>query len=240
MGRKKEYFLVIDTETCNSIEEPIPYDIGYAICDREGNIYEERSFIVAEVFLDMKDVMQTAYYAEKIPKYWDDIKSGKRTMKTLFNIRKQVREDMKKYGVKKVGAYNAGFDRKALNNLMRYMTKSFCRWFFPFNTQYFCIWNMACQVLMARATYIKFAKTNGLQSEKGNLQTSAEACYKYLKNKLDFVEEHTGLEDVKIEVEIMAKCFATHKKLDTTINSRCWQIPQVKRKEIESKEKGKR
>lgn len=92
---------------------------------------------------------------------------------------------------------------------------------------------------MARATYIKFAKTNGLQSEKGNLQTSAEACYKYLKNKLDFVEEHTGLEDVKIEVEIMAKCFATHKKLDTSINSRCWQIPQVKRKEIESKEKGR-
>lgn len=78
MSRKKEMYLVIDTETCNSVDEPLPYDVGYAICDRNGNIALERSFVVAETFLDMKDVMKSAYYAEKIPKYWEDIKNGKR------------------------------------------------------------------------------------------------------------------------------------------------------------------
>lgn len=127
--RTTEKLLVIDTETCNSVEQPLPYDIGYAICDRSGKVYLERSFVVAETFLDMKDTMQSAYYAEKIPQYWEDIKNGKREIRTLRNIRKTIHEDMKTYKVKKVGAYNMGFDKRALNNVVRYVTKSFCRWF---------------------------------------------------------------------------------------------------------------
>ena len=50
MSRRKEMFLVIDTETCNTLEQPLPYDIGYAICDRHGKIELERSFVVAEMF----------------------------------------------------------------------------------------------------------------------------------------------------------------------------------------------
>ena len=229
MSRKKEMYLVIDTETCNTIEQPMPYDIGYAIADRHGNIYLERSFIVAEMFLDRKDLMQSAYFAEKIPMYWEDIKNGTRVVKSIFNIRKQILEDMKKYNVKKVGAYNMGFDKKALNNIIRYCSKSLIRWFFPFGTEYFCIWSMACQVVLNSTSYIKFALQNGLESEKGNLLTSAESCYKFLKNNVEFVESHTGLEDVRIEVEIMAKCFSVHKKINRGINSACWQIPQKKR-----------
>ena len=229
MSRTKEMYLVIDTETCNTIEQPLPYDVGYAICDRYGNIVLEKSFVVAETFLDMPEAMQSAYYAEKIPRYWEDIKNGTRVVKSIWNIRRELHADMKAYGVKWVGAYNMGFDKRALNNVMRYTTKSFCRWFFPFGTKFFCIWHMACQTLMNSRNYIRFAKENGLESEKGNILTSAESCYRYLKNMIDFSESHTGLEDVKIEIEIMAKCFATHKKIDKSINSACWRIPQAKR-----------
>ena len=48
--------------------------------------------------------------------YWEDIKSGKRIIKSIVNIRKQILDDMKEHKVKKVGAYNMGFDKKALNN----------------------------------------------------------------------------------------------------------------------------
>ena len=45
--------LVIDTETANSVEQPLPYDVGYAIVDTEtGEILTEKSFVVAEIFLD--------------------------------------------------------------------------------------------------------------------------------------------------------------------------------------------
>ena len=230
--RTKEMLLVIDTETCNSVEEPLPYDIGYAICDRQGNVYLKRSFVVAEIFLDMKDVMQSAYYANKIPMYWKDIKSGKREIRTFRTIRNIVHEDMKAYNVKKVGAYNMGFDRKALNNLTRYVTKSFYRWFFPFGTEYFCIWHMACQTILNTKSYIDFAEKNGLVSEKDNILTSAESTYKFLTKEVNFIESHTGLEDVEIETEIMAKCYRTHKKMNPKVNSACWLLPQKKRKEI--------
>lgn len=230
--RTTEKLLVIDTETCNSIEQPLPYDIGYAICDRSGKIYLERSFVVAETFLDLRETMESAYYAEKIPQYWRDIENGKRKIKTLRNIRKIILEDMKTYNVKKVGAYNMGFDKRALNNVLRYATKSFCRWFFPFGTEFFCIWSMACQTLLNTKTYIDFAEKNGLVSPADNILTSAESAYKFLTKEVDFIESHTGLEDVKIEVAIMAKCYATHKKMDTKIYSACWRLPQRKRKEM--------
>lgn len=232
MARKKEMYLVIDTETCNTLEQPLVYDIGYAIADRNGNVVLERSFLVAEIFLDKKDIMSSAYYAEKIPMYWDDVKKGTRIIKSLFNIRKQLFADMKEYNVKKVGAYNMGFDKKALNTTIRYCSKSLIRWFFPFGVEYFCIWNMACQVIMDTRKYVKFAIQNGLVSEKGNIQTSAESCFKFLMNDVKFIESHTGLEDVKIEVQIMAKCLKTHKRLDRKINSVCWRLPQTKAKKM--------
>lgn len=233
MSRKKEMYLVIDTETCNTIEQPMCYDIGYAISDRDGNIVEKRSFVVAEMFLDHKDLMESCYFANKIPQYWEDIKNGTRLVKSIFNIRKQIKEDMKKYNVKKVGAYNMGFDKRALNNTIRYCSKSLIRWFFPFGTEYFCIWNMACQAILSKVSYIKFAIDNNFVSDKGNIQTSAECCYRFLTNQPDFVESHTGLEDVMIEVEIMANCFKKHEKLDKSINSACWRLPQKKKKELE-------
>jgi hypothetical protein len=232
---KKKYFLVLDTETCNTLEQPLPYDIGWAICDRYGKIYEKRSFVVAETFLDMKDVMKSAYYAEKLPHYWDEIKKGSRIIKPMWTIRKQMREDIKNYKVRFVGAYNMAFDKKALNNLMRYVSKSWCRWWFPFGVEFFCIWSMACDVILNRTTYINFAEKNGLISEKNNILTSAECAYRYIKNDINFVEQHTGLEDVEIEIAVMAECYRQHKKMEKAINPSCWRKVQKKRKEIKSR-----
>lgn len=229
---RKEKLIVLDTETCNTLEQPLPYDIGWAVCDNKGNIYEQRSFIVSEIFFDMKDVMTSAYYANKIPMYYEDIKSGKRIVKGMWYIRRQLLDDIKKYNIKKVGAYNMDFDKKALNNLIRYVSKSWMRWFFPYGIEYFCIWHEACQVLMARKSYIDFAIKNGLISKANNIQTSAEACYKFVTKKLDFSENHTGLEDVLIEVEIMKECYRQKKKMNKSINTRCWMLVQKKRKEL--------
>lgn len=231
MSRRKEMYLVIDTETCNTVEQPLPYDIGFAICDRMGNIAEERSYVVAETFLDMKDTMKSAYFAEKIPQYWEDIKNGSREIKSIYKIRKEVKDLMNKYNVKKVGAYNMGFDKRALNNIMRYTTKSFCRWFFPFGTEFFCIWHLATQTLLQQKTFFKMAEKNGWFSEKGNLLTNAEVTYNYINKMSDFKESHTGLEDVRIEIEIMAHCFRQHKKMNTNINTSCWRLVQKAYKE---------
>ena len=40
------------------------------------------------------------------------------------------------------------------------------------------------------------------------LRFTAEIIHRYLTGNLDFVEEHTGLEDVLIEKDILAYCLA--------------------------------
>ena len=44
--------LIIDTETTGTIDDPICYDIGFAVIDENGTTYEKGSFVVADVFLD--------------------------------------------------------------------------------------------------------------------------------------------------------------------------------------------
>ena len=238
--RTPERLLILDTETCNSVEEPIPYDIGWAICDRRGNILKQRSYIVEEVFYGMADVMTSAYYANKIPMYEEDIANGLRKVAPMWEIRRKMKEDIKTYNIKKVGAYNMGFDKRALNNLVRYVSKSWLRWWFPFGMEYICIWHEACQVLLNTKTYIEFCEKNGYVSEKDNILTSAETAYRYITKNLEFAESHTGLEDVKIEIEIMVACYRQHKKMDKSINPACWRLVQKKRKEIKERKIGTR
>ena len=108
MDRRINYLMGLDTETCNGLEidgkvdlsQSIVYDIGWVITDKRGRIYKERSFIIYEVFVAMRDVMQSAYYAEKIPMYWEQIKSGQRKLVRFQTMYNMYWKDVKEFGVK--------------------------------------------------------------------------------------------------------------------------------------------
>ena len=222
-----KYVMVIDTETANSVEQPLPYDFGWAVVDTEsGEIIERFSFVCAEIFLD-RELMEQAYFAEKIPMYWDDIKKGKRKLKRILNIRREILNCLKTYGIKQVCAYNMGFDKRASNNDLRYLTSSFLRWFFPYQTDFVCIWHMACTSFLNTPEYVRFAVEHGFVSPAGNIQTSAEVAYRFLTDNPDFVESHTGLEDVEIETAILMNCLKTgDENMKCNPYSGCWRIVQ--------------
>ena len=54
-----EKYLVLDTETANSLDDPIVYDIGFAVIDATGHVYESHSYVIADFFLD-KELMASA------------------------------------------------------------------------------------------------------------------------------------------------------------------------------------
>ena len=56
---KKQYYIILDTETANSIEQPLPYDFGWVVIDRQGNIYEKFSYVIAEIYCGERDLMKT-------------------------------------------------------------------------------------------------------------------------------------------------------------------------------------
>ena len=228
----KDYYLVLDVETANSTNDPLVYDLGFAVCDRKGNIYEAESYVVSDIFYKETELMQTAYYHEKLPKYYEGIKEKAFKVINFYMAKKRIADLIEKYNIKAVCAYNASFDTKALNTTQRYLTNSKYRYFLPYGTEVYCIWHMACQVICTQKRYIKFCLDNGFVSENGNIKTSAETVFAYMTKNEKYEECHTGLQDVLIETQIMAKCFAQHKKMNKKINRLCWRIPQSKAKEM--------
>ncbi len=227
IDRRKHYIIVLDTETCNGImtddkldlSDSLVYDLGFAVVDKKGQVYETSSFVIKEIFEGMSDVMASAYYASKIPQYKKEIESGKRKMVSFYKARKALVDTMKKYKTSTIAAHNALFDVRALNNTQRYLTKSKYRFFFPFSTEVWCTLKMARQTLGRQKMYRLYCELNGYMTKHRipQVRLTAEIIHKYLTGNNNFIEEHTGLEDVMIEKDILAYCFKQHKKMINTI-----------------------
>lgn len=220
-------FLGLDTETCNSLidengkldlSQSLVYDVGWQVVNRKGKVKKQRSYVVAEIFLN-SILMDSAYYKNKIPMYWEDIKKGKRELKTFRNIWFQFLSDKKRYNCKVVFAHNAFFDYNALNNTLRYLTKSKRRYFFPFKTEIWDTLKMARDVFGTSPKYVNFCEEHGFMTNHKNPRPrlTAEVLYRYLHNTPNFEEAHTGLEDVEIETEIMLRCLKSRKPMRKTL-----------------------
>ena len=212
-----EKFMVLDTETTNDIDCPIAYDLGFAVIDRKGNIYEKHSFVIADVFLD-EELMASAYFVEKIPMYWEQIKNGERTLTSFYNIRKCLVDVMAKYNIDIVIAHNARFDYISTATTQRYLTKSKYRYFFPYGTKIWDTLKMAREVFSVDENYCAFCEENNFLTKNGQNRYTAEILYRYLTNDISFEESHTGLEDVMIEKEIFVHCI----QKNPNVNGKLW------------------
>ena len=218
MINRNDVIMMIDTETTNDLDCPFVYDAGYQIFTLADGVLCERSFVNADVFLD-KDLMASAYFVDKVPQYWDDIKSGKRILKKWFNIKRQIAEDCELFGVKYVCAHNALFDSRALNTTQRYQTTSKFRYFLPYGIEWLDTLKMSRQLLKNNADYGEFCYNNDYLTKNGQRRYTAEIIYRWLSGQNDFEESHTGLEDVEIERQIFEYCLAT----DPEINGLLWE-----------------
>ena len=206
----KTKFLVIDTETTNSIDDPFCYDVGFAVVEADGSVVESHSYVVADIFLD-NELMSSAYFADKIPQYWEDIKNGKRQLRRFKTIRSILRDVIQQYEIRYVVAHNASFDYRSLNYTQRLLTSSKYRYFLPWGVEVWDTLKMARQALKSNEQYRQFCIDNGFtygKEDKPQMRYTAEIIHRFLTGNLDFIEEHTGLEDVLIEKDILAYCLA--------------------------------
>ena len=221
IDRRHIYGIMLDTETANTLNDNgnldmscvLPYDFGFAVIDTYGRIYERFSFVNSDIFVHEKELMQSAYYAKKIPMYEMDLKMGFRQMATTYEIRSALLEKIKEYDCKFVCAHNARFDLTACNNIQRWTTKSKYRYFFPYGIEIWDTLKMARDVIAPMPTYKKFCEQNCYLTKNGKVRLTAEIIYRFISKDNDFVESHTGLEDVTIETEILAYCKRQHKKM---------------------------
>lgn len=191
----KKHIAILDVETNRKRKT---FDIGLLIADTHGNEIFSRGYIIKEYFKD------TLYYEKHRKLYEKRLLDDNYPsfLVTAEKALKQVQRIFEHYKIKEVYAYNAGFDARKIQELAKdHNTKN------PLDDKKIeCLWTWACQTIFQQKRFADFCIDNNLLTEKGNYKTSAEVAYAYINNKPKFEEEHTGLEDCKIEYEIYLHC----------------------------------
>ena len=205
------YMIILDTETTNDIECPFVYDFGFAVIDENAKVYASYSYVNADIFCD-DELMSTAFFAEKIPQYWEDIKSGKRILKSFRSIGRIFRRVCREWQVDTFVAHNARFDYLALQTTKRYITTSKERFFFPYGAKFVDTLKLSRNVFADDDDYREFCVSNEYVTKRNENRYTAEIIYRFLTGNNDFEEEHTGLADCMIEKEILRYCLVTETK----------------------------
>lgn len=209
-------FLFMDGETAETpkvdgqldVKNGQNYDLGLMVIDENGKVYEEVSLINKDVFFGMPESMKSAYFADKIPQYLEDMRMGKHKIVNTWQMYRIFHELCNKYKVDAVVAHNAFFDINTLNATMRYQTKSKIRWFLPWGIEIIDTMKLARNTFGKDPKYIGWCKENGYMTnhKTPRPRLTAEVLYKYIAGDNEFEESHTGLEDVRIEKDIFLKC----------------------------------
>lgn len=199
---KKAYRCTLDTETLQGIKNPmLAYNIAGIIHDLYGNIVATFNFLVAELY---DQIRNDEYAKTNFRKYQQMINEGSVTIvPTVEDALLVIDKLLTFYNVTEVCAYNANFDlvRGACSALME-------------KRIIIDTWLNALETICQKKAYRDFCVKHGFVNKKsGVCKTSAEVVYAFLTNNADYTEEHTAMEDSKIEMQILLACRKMHKKM---------------------------
>lgn len=214
-------FMVLDVEGMSICR---PYNIGYLICDKFGNIFLERSFAVLPcIWENLQNCLQAKEMTHKnIEEILSDIENTtkrKYVYNSIEEVKKLILSDCIKYHIKEIWAYNCAFDKGSLRRLFA------DDWEMLDNlvTFYDIIPAIVHTTLLSKK-YVKWCNENKFITKKGNVMTKAEIVYKYLTGDNNFVEEHTGLNDCRIEYYILLTAINSGKKIDRSEKRPAWKV----------------
>lgn len=224
---KKEYFIIIDTETTNDNQV---FDFGAVVVDRQGNIHHSLAVIIREnigkeLFSDPtgKSFWSKDYATQKKNNYMDMLDKGNRVMASVNGINRWLEKVNAKYNPK-MTAYNVAFDQgKCLNTGIDLTI---------FNSS-FCLWHLAATIFGKTKAYKNFILENhyfGNVTEKGNMtiKTNAEVMAHFITGRKND-EPHTALEDAQyFELPILMACIKKRNWKDNIGYAYSWQDFQVK------------
>lgn len=224
---KKQYFIIIDTETTNDNQV---FDFGAVVVDRQGNIVNSCAIIVKdnigkELFQDPtgNSIWSKDYATQKKNNYMDMLEKGNRMMASVNAINRWLEKVNAKYEPT-LTAYNVAFDQTKCANTGIDLT--------IFSSS-FCLWHLACQMFAGKKQYKNFIAQNhyfGNVTEKGNMtfKTNAEVMAHYITGRNN-IEPHTALEDAQyFELPILLACIKNRNWKDNIGKAYNWRDYQVK------------
>ena len=195
------YAIVLDTET-TSLDKPFCYDISWVIIDKDNESIVDLKVNVVEQVWHNLPLFESAYYKEKRQKYIEMMRKRDAVMDKWGYIMRKLKQDILKYEINEVYAYNSDFDDKVISYN--------CDWFKcnnPLeNIAVYDIWGYASQFITGLKSYQQFCEEHERFTDTGNYKGSAEVVYQYLTANPEFIEEHMGIFDSEIEAQILFWC----------------------------------
>lgn len=215
--------MVLDSETCNivSIDAVKPgnnlaYNVGFhVLVPSTGEIFHARQYAISEIMFGERERMASCYYANKIPRYYDQIGVNSCAVRSFFDVMNEITQVCKDNNITAIVAHNARFDVDALNTTAAWLTDGQIRRALPQNLEIWDSLKMARAVFGKMPTYRKFCEDNGFLTKHRvpQVRLTAEILYRFITKDLDFQEDHMALEDVMIESQIIMSCYRSHKPL---------------------------
>ena len=190
--------IILDTETI-SLQKPFVYDIGFIIVDENFKTLESRHFVIQQVY-DNKELFATAYYSVKKPRYIKLLRLKRAEKIHYGKALQKIKHLMKKYEVNEIYAYNSPFDKRALE-----FTTNFYKVQNVFENKEFIDIKKLAKDLHNQIDYLLFTETHNKRTPTGRPSKTAETTYQFIINDPNFVEDHMGLQDCEIELEILRK-----------------------------------
>jgi hypothetical protein len=223
---KKQYFLIVDTETtmANTV-----CDFGAIVVDKQGNIVKQCAVMVKGEFLDKplfhdKAASGTIWsldrLAQREAKYTDMLNTGQRMLASVNAINRWL-EQVKGLYNPTLTAYNLAFDSDKCQKTGIDLTIFESR---------FCLWQAALGNICNTKAYKRFildnhVLTNRTQFGNMSIRTNAETVTGFLCGTLTD-EPHTSLEDaIFYELPILQAIVKKSKWRDKIVpfNWRDWQ-----------------
>ena len=213
---KNTRFLLVDIETAKASNKIIN-DISFGIWSRSEGFVGKVGYLVEE------NRKHPVFYGQpKEELYAQYIEQGIYSVKPFASIMDIMNRIINKYQPTFATAYNSGFDFPRIRQECEVQGIA-C----PIDRlTEFDLYVGACETLGQQKTFKRFVDENGFLTEKGNRKSGAETMFRYLRQWLDFEEEHTGYADVEIEAYILDRVQRQKKKLSMRTTTQAWKLVQ--------------
>lgn len=214
--RKVKNILLVDTETVMDLTNAQPFDIGFIVYNNQKDKELKSGTCLVRKFVNNKYIMLSSWSANKYNSHYKKIMNEKNVkVESVKYISNYFTKLIKKYDIKYMVAHNGTFDIKALERLFKDN-----KVYNPFEKlNLIDTMEMSFKTISTTKKYEKFCLEHKNIKKKVNnkweskfitdsqrVRTTAESIYSFIKNQVDFLENHTGLEDIKIELEIFKYC----------------------------------
>ena len=212
--------LVLDSETFGLSPNNVIFDIAWSIFNSQA-VIKERGVLVEETFSPNR-LESLPFYGKRKAKMYSILAETFpiRRWEVILHV---LAQDVAKYQVEAIYAYNAAFDIGAIQRTSEVLQAGM---FTPFGgIPVYDLWTAFSEFAGRRKKFRPFCKENNLITPAGTVRTTAESALKFLISS-EYEETHTALSDVRDEVFILKHLIKAKRAYNMLPVGNPWKLAQ--------------